>query len=442
MFDPSSAFEEKTIERKPRPKKNWKEWFLNLLQNVSGTVIGFGLLVFLSTLPLIFNFGDAKWYAKILMLLGSLYALLFLLILPAIFTEATKSNKWLLFFSPLFAFFILGIISYFNFELWGHKSLALGLVFTWTIFVGLYLSIKALFNKTLGSENTPIVLIAMAILTLFIAVVNEKTSNNLSADLYYKISVGIVYLIAIALYANRYIYKQKNEHKVISNIIGIIFWGAIITISFPFYIQWCGLTGDDFNTFVSVYAAVLGGGITLAGVAWTIKDANEDKKKDLILQNKPIMYAHMMNKLVTLKETPIELLFVDFKAIKSMGIAERTDSDSEFETQSSDDEQTSTKAGGTVTLKSIVNTDNSIVIVKKITVNDIELIPLNNNVMAKSKAYNLILNVSDLTDKDQIKLYVEDVLRNSYCFTMLLYVHKDKKGEPQYGIMRIEEYKS
>ena len=150
----------------------------------------------------------------------------------------------------------------------------------------------------------------------------------------------------------------------------------------------------------------------------------------------------MMKKLVALKETPIELLFVDFKAIKSMGVAERNDSDSEFETQSSDDEQTSTKAGGTVTLKSIVNTDNSIVIVKKITVNDIELIPLNNNVMAKSKAYNLILNVSDLTDKDQIKLYVEDVLRNPYCFTMLLYVHKDKKGEPQYGIMRIEEYKS
>jgi hypothetical protein len=259
------------------------------LQNISGTVIGFGLLVFLSTLPLLFNFADVKWYAKILMLLGSLYALSFLLILPAIFTEATKSNKWLLFFSPLFAFFIVGIISYFNFELWGHKSLALGVLFTWTMFVGLFLSIKALFNRTLGSENTPIVLIAMAILTLFIAVVNEKTSNNLSADLYYKISVGIVYLIAIALYANRYIYKQKNEHKVISNIIGIIFWGAIITISFPFYIQWCGLTGDDFNTFVSVYAAVLGGGITLAGVAWTIKDNSEKNKQERKLSIKPYL---------------------------------------------------------------------------------------------------------------------------------------------------------
>ena len=33
--------------------------------------------------------------------------------------------------------------------------------------------------------------------------------------------------------------------------------------------------------FVSVYAAVLGGGITLAGVAWTIKDANDKRQEDL-----------------------------------------------------------------------------------------------------------------------------------------------------------------
>ena len=79
---------------------------------------------------------------------------------------------------------------------------------------------------------------------------------------------------------------------------------------------------------------------------------------------------------------------------------------------------------------------------KKITINDIELTPLNNNVMAKSKAYNLSLHVSKLTDKDQIKLYAEDGLKNPYCFTMLLYIHKDKKGETQYGIMRIEECKA
>ena len=128
MFDHSSAFEEKKIEREPRPKKNWKEWFLKLLRNFTGTIIGVGLLLFMCTFPLIFNFGDAKWYIKILMLLCSLYALLTLLIVPAIFTEATKSDMWLLYFSPLLASFIVGIISYFDFDLWGHKSFAIGLV--------------------------------------------------------------------------------------------------------------------------------------------------------------------------------------------------------------------------------------------------------------------------------------------------------------------------
>ena len=154
-------------------------------------------------------------------------------------------------------------------------------VFVWIIFVGLYVSIKALFNKALGKENAPIILIAISILTLLVAMVNEKANNDAPANLYYKITFGIIYLILTALYVNKYIYKLKNQQQIISNIIGIIFLGALITISFPFYIQWCGLKGDNFQTFVSVYSAVLGGGITLAGVAWTIKDSNIKRAEDL-----------------------------------------------------------------------------------------------------------------------------------------------------------------
>ena len=59
--------------------------------------------------------------------------------------------------------------------------------------------------------------------------------------------------------------------------------------------------------------------------------------------------------------------------------------------------------------------------------------------MAKSKAYNLSLHIPRISDGDKIKLYVEDVLNNPYCFTIMLYIHDNKKGEIQYGIMRIEE---
>lgn len=83
------------------------------------------------------------------------------------------------------------------------------------------------------------------------------------------------------MYTHQFIYKPKKPEKIVSVIIGIIFWGAAITITFPYYVQWCGLTGANFEVFVSVYAAVLGGGITLAGVAWTIKDANDKRQEDL-----------------------------------------------------------------------------------------------------------------------------------------------------------------
>ena len=279
MFAPPIVHTQKE-EKEVSQKKDLKARLLELWQNVSFAIVVFSLLVFLSAVPLLFDFGVAKWYARILMIVGSYCACI--LFLALMFSGSKKSNGWLLYFSPLLIIYLIGIVAYFNFELWGQKSLILALTYTWTMFVGLFAGVKGLFNKTLGSENTPVTLIAVAILTLFMAVVSEVSANADSANLYYKISLGIVYLIAIALYANKYIYKRSSEQKIISNIIGVVSWGAFITITFPFYVQWCGLTDSAFETFVSVYAAVLGGGITLAGVAWTIKDTNEKRQQDLM----------------------------------------------------------------------------------------------------------------------------------------------------------------
>ena len=281
MFDPASAFQEELLNNEESPKKDWKNRLLLLWQNASLTAVCLCLLVFLTILPLLFDFCAVKWYAKVLMLLGSWCALVFLMVLPAAFSEATKTNKWLLYFSPLFLAFIIGFLAYFDFELWGNKNIAIGIIFIWSLFVGFYAIVKSLFNKALGNENIPAVLVAIAMLMIFIAVIIEK-NNNVDYVVCYKISVGIFYLIAIALYANKYIYRNKNEQNVMSNIIGIIFWCALITISFPFYVKWCiQLTSENFEAFVSVYAALLGGGITLAGVAWTIRDSNDKRREDL-----------------------------------------------------------------------------------------------------------------------------------------------------------------
>lgn len=183
--------------------------------------------------------------------------------------------------SPILILEIINILTFFNYNLWGYKSPIIGLAIVYILLVESIASLRTLFKKSFGKENTPVLLIALATVSCFLALININAGNIDHAKLFSKFSFGIAYLVAIALYTNQFIYRPQKSEKTISNIIGIIFWGAIITISFPFYVQWCGLSGDNFETFVTVYAAVLGGGITLAGVAWTIKDGNDKRKEDL-----------------------------------------------------------------------------------------------------------------------------------------------------------------
>jgi len=403
--------------------------------------------IYSCTLPISSEFCKMSWIMKAVTGGSILCGLAFYIIVIVLSVKYGRKNiKYyydILYASPLLILETLNVLAIFDYEIWGHKSTLAGLSLVIIMFVELFASIRTIFKKSFGQENTPVTLLALTVISFVLAAVNEGAGNIEPANLCYKVCFGLAYLVAIALYTHQFIYKTKKSEKIISTIIGIIFWGAAITITFPYYVKWCGLSETAFETFVSVYAAVLGGGITLAGVAWTIKDANDDKKKDLILQNKPILYAHMMNGLVTLKETPIDLLFIDFERIKQIQAIKELEEEgiSESKDRSTEEKQSAGKPIETVTLKSLVNTDNSIIIIKKITVNDVELTPLNNNVMAKSKAYNLSLHIPQISDGDKIKLYVEDVLNNPYCFSIMLYIHDNKKGEVQYGIMRIEECK-
>lgn len=282
MFDPPFVFEERKEDNLPSQKRKLKERLLDLWQLVSATVVGLAILVFLSILPLLFNFSTVKWYAKIFMIFGTMYAFVILVMFFVIFANAKESKRSFLYFSPLFIVHLTGIVAYFDFGLWGQKNLIFSCLFIFVLFLGFFAGVNGLLYKSFDGEETPSALIAILILTLFIALVNEKANNAIPANLCYKISGGLIYWISSVLYINRYLYKSKKTQKNIKNISGIIIKGALIALSFPFYIRWWGLAGECFNAFVSVYAAVLGGGITLAGVAWTIKDTNEKRQQDLM----------------------------------------------------------------------------------------------------------------------------------------------------------------
>lgn len=416
-----------------------------ILQTVVLAAIGM-LSIYSWTLPISDNFCKLSLLQRALVVISTQCGIVFLVfMIIATIRSAKKDKKYLIdlfYISPIAVIEAIGVCMLFDHKMWGYQSAFAGLALIYILFVEAFASIRTLFNKTFGKENTPVILISFAIVSLFLAVVSETAGIAEPANICYKICLGIAYLIATALFTDKYLYRPKKDGHTVSHIIGIVSWGSLITITFPFYIQWCGLTGTDFDAFVTVYAAVLGGGITLAGVAWTIKDANDDKKKDLLMQHKPILYAHMMNPLDTLKQTPINLLFIDFKKIEEIALIKDIPTQENADAESSSEEEASSQVDkqlSLIPLRSLVNTDNSIVIVKKIMVNDTELIPLNNNVLAKNKAYNLKLHISSITNKDKIVLYVEDVLKTPYCYAIMLHVSKDKNGNEQYGIMRIEE---
>ena len=238
------------------------------------------------TLPTISNeFLKTSWLNKIAISISIICGIALCIFLIISYIKNRKKNiKYfynILYVFPLLAIEAVNIIAIFDHEIFGKKSVAVGLVFFIIIFIELFVSIRILFQKYFGQENTPVVLIVLTIISFAIAAVNEVNGNIEPANLYYKLCFGLAYLVAIALYTHKFIYQSKKQEQLISNIIGAIFWGALITITFPYYIQWCGVTGTNFEAFISVYAALLGGGITLAGVAWTIKDANDKRNEDL-----------------------------------------------------------------------------------------------------------------------------------------------------------------
>ena len=117
-------------------------------------------------------------------------------------------------------------------------------------------------------------------------------SNIRISYLLFKIAIAILYLIFIAIFLNFTVFNLFNFSNKKYQLLRILFCVAIplvILITIPFYVQWCGLDGENFKTFLNVYSAVCGGGLTLIGVAWTIKRQDEKYKLNKMEEARPFL---------------------------------------------------------------------------------------------------------------------------------------------------------
>lgn len=403
---------EKKNKEKTRKKINVAE-----LSELLATFIGLPILClycYLCFIPVIHNFNAANVAGKIFMVIGSIAFLgLFVLLVWGLERVNKNDTKNKLFRRLVDGFiavvYIISILHYFNDKLWGANNIIWGIVIAIFFLFGSYSFVEGHFGKKLNSEFKPIILISFAILALWIALINYD-SNVEATLLYVKIAIAFVYLVAVALYVYYLLYNKKSKGIRISTIISAVFWAALILITFPFYVKWWGSQGDNFDTFVSVYASVIGGGLTLAGVAWTIQYTNKTRQEDRKNEIKP--FFGLLNNL-------------------NVEVVDANEHVYHFSTHIKDSKRKAI-------VGNFVNSDKNCFNLKKITVAEKEYTPDSQYLVSKEEIFQIRIFEDDIPNDDcKIVLVVEDQNGNEWLYNLIkngayiisMKAHQEKTNE-------------
>ena len=145
---------------------------------------------------------------------------------------------------------------------------------------------------------------------------------------------------------------------------------------------------DPFITDVAVpvISALIGGGLTMLGVKWTINAQRKENSENQRLAVKPLFYAlHPMQD-------------YDYKSAKDFFLQERGIANTR-------------RAFGI-----IKNTDNGVLIIDKFVGERHEYIPANGNMVDKGMIINLYVDINPDDNLNVAQLHVRDVLNNKYIY--------------------------
>ena len=224
--------------------------------------------------PIMINFSEQNKLCRAGIIISSIFSLLFIGRLLLSIKHIKNDNKLMYYIVPNLLLFITSLLAYVDFTIWGAKNVIMGIYVAYLILNGIISIVKSLTPVYYKSENLFIILISLAILMLVIGGMNQSNSDKEISKLYYIIGFALIFLVTISILLYDVMYLNKKQNKFFKILKVIIGFGTIIFI-FPFYIRWCGLKEADFNIFLSVYVSLVGGAMTLIGVAWTIKDNNQ-----------------------------------------------------------------------------------------------------------------------------------------------------------------------
>lgn len=124
------------------------------------------------------------------------------------------------------------------------------------------------------------------ICSLIMMFTNEYFASDISFIVgMFFMEVFLIYLIVYDVYDK----KNRISRVIISSVLFITL--GYLTI---FYSSYRIRDNTIFNSLIGVFSAIVGGGLTLGGVAWTIKHEKEEKRKEEIEKAKPYFGFNML----------------------------------------------------------------------------------------------------------------------------------------------------
>lgn len=224
-------------------------------------------------------------------------ALLCWTIIYSLFLKKENTDKrlpwesWFLYSGLWFIFFALNLTGVFVlFQL--QKTfvcgifIALGLACLFARLVFNFISKTEFFNTT---EENIALFIALLLAAFTIAAYFQP---SFIAEFFAILFMGCISVLLMALMIKKFVVEQIKFISLESILDFIFLFLATIATSVAtiYFIFWKpGAESQDlFNAVMGIFAGLVGGALTLAGVAWTIKKSDKDKREEELQKAKPL----------------------------------------------------------------------------------------------------------------------------------------------------------
>ncbi len=168
------------------------------------------------------------------------------------------------------------------------------MLFIVTLVLYYVIVIAVLFAKRINEGGGPFDTALLAFGIFFILL---WTLLNFEYKWMFIVGGGCCYLYALArVFKNVFYNKNSKELRLIQIIGNIIFYVTMIA-GLPFFLEYGGVAQAIIqNTIIPIYAASIGGIMTLGGVAWTIKKSDKDRKEEEKKKYRPIVNLCVLGK--------------------------------------------------------------------------------------------------------------------------------------------------